>query len=502
MIKNKKIKMIFNVGIGIVFLVIILTFYNTFSLGEEYKFDSMVYDIEDGYIKNISSNTVISLFMKYFDLENCSIEVVDQDNNKIVSGLVMNGSKTILYDNNHSVLSSYVNVIKGDYTNDGIVDNNDFKQIGKCLVDNCSLEEYQMLSLDINGDGEIHINDLTLLDKAVTLGYTNISLDKDSMILQSEEMGRLVAKIEPNYGLNQNVKWTSIDEAIATVDAAGRVTGHQEGETKIQAMTLDGKLVDEATIKVDNTIQLFSYEGIAYIGGNDLSVGIKLIDYEGVTCSTSNEELATCEIKDKMLVMKAKKQGNPIITVISPKYGSTTYRLTTYSVYLNVMPKYICMTPNNVQYITVSGFHSGKLSFEASDDEMIRDSYMEVIYGRNMLKIQTGSKQGRAVLKVKEANGNSTDEVTIDVYRIGTSDIGKAAKVGQEVSTTIVGDNLGTLSCTSADENRATCRIEGNQLYVMPLAKGSVQIDISNQFEYNGQVSNCGKTQFLVVIQE
>ena len=119
-----------------------------------------------------------------------------------------------------------------------------------------------------------------------------------------------------------------------------------------------------------------------------------------------------------------------------------------------------------------------------------------------MLKIQTGSKQGRAVLKVKEANGNATDEVTIDVYRIGTADIGKSAKIGQEVSTTIVGDNLGILSCVSSDESKATCRIEGNQLYVMPLAIGSVQIDISNQFDYNGQLSNCGKTQFLVVIQE
>lgn len=502
MVKNKRVRLIFNISIGIVFLIGIFTFYSTFSLGEEYQFESEVYQIEDGYIKNISPNTEVSLFQKYFDLANCSVEVVNFDNTKLESGLVANGTKTILYDDNHSVISSYVNVIKGDYTGDGLVDDADFKASGKCLIQSCSLEEYQILSLDIDGDNELHINDLVLLDKTIATGYQGISLNKEQMVLQSEEVGRLVAEVVPSYGLNQNVNWSSLDEAIATVDDAGRVTGHVEGETKIQAMTPDGKFVAEATIKVDNTIQLLSYQGTAYVGGNDLSVGIKLIDYEGVLCSSSNEEVATCEIQDKNLVMKANKQGNVTITVTSPNYGEVTYQLVTYSVYLNVMPKYLCTTPGNISYITVSGFHSGDLSFDASDKEIIKDSYMAEISGRRMLKIEFGNKQGRAILNVKESNGNSSNEVTVDVYQISIPQIGSVAKIGQDVSTTIAGDHLGELSCVSEDTEKATCRIEGNQLIVTPLALGTVTIDVYNQFSYNNELYSCGKAQFLVVIQE
>ncbi len=374
--------------------------------------------------------------------------------------------------------------------------------MGKCLVQGCSLEEYQKKSLDIDLDGEFHLNDLMLLDRAISLGYTGISFDVDSMVIQSEEQGRLVARVYPSYGVNQNVKWTTDDETIATVDDSGKVTGHLEGETKVRATTMDSKLSTESVVKVDNTIQLLSYHGVGYVGGNDVVVGIKLIDYDGVSCSSSNEEIASCAIQGKNLVMTAKQQGNVIISVMSPKYGKVSYTLDTYSVYLNVMPKYLCTTPNNIQYITVSGFHSGNLSFEMSDSDIIKDSYMEEVYGRNMLKLVLGSKQGRATLKLKEANGNSSNEVTVDVYQLSIPQIGSVAKVGEDVSTTIVGDNFGILTCSSSDISKATCRVEDNQLIVTPLSLGNVTIEVSNQFSYNNSSYDCGKAQFLVVIQE
>lgn len=501
MLKNKR-RIILNVLIGVVFLVTIFKFYTTFSLSNDYIIESSVYDIQDGYIENISSYTDVSLFVKYFELENCSIEVVDSSNRPIDSGYVVNGSRTILYDNNHQVLSSYINIIKGDYNGDGMVNEVDFNELGKCLVSGCSFDEYQMKSIDIDLDGGFHINDLMLLDQVLVSGYKGISLEQESVVLQSGEQGRLVAKVQPSYGLNQNVKWVSLDENIVKVDDAGRLVGYQEGQTKVQASTMDGQFMAEAIVKVDNTIQLSAYEGIGYVGGEDVVVGIKLIDYEGVLCQSSNEDIATCYIEGKNLVMRAKQQGNVNVTVSSPKYGEATYKLDAYSVYLNVMPRYLCTTPNNIQYITVSGFHNGKLSFETSDQDIIKNSYMEEISGRNMLRIEFGSKQGRATLQVKESNGNASNEVTVDVYQLSISQIGSLAKVGEDVSTTIVGENFGVLSCVSSDEAKATCRIEGNRLIVTPLALGSVTIDVSNQFSYNKSSYDCGKVQFLVVVQE
>ena len=117
--------------------------------------------------------------------------------------------------------------------------------------------------------------------------------------------------------------------------------------------------------------------------------------------------------------------------------------------------------------------------------DIIKNSYMETMNGRQMLKIELGSKQGRATLKVKEANGNASNVVIVDVYKISIPQIGSVAKVGEEVSTTIAGDHFGNLSCVSQDTSKATCRIEGNQLIVSPLALGNVTIEVYNQFSYN-----------------
>lgn len=497
-----KRKLFFNILVGIVIVFCVLTFYSTFSMDNNYKFESMVYDIEDNYIKNVSSNTSVELYYKYFDMEDCSIKVVDKNNDEIVSGFVSNGSKMVLYDNNHNIITSYTNVIKGDFNSDGIIDMNDYYGMGKCLVSDCDMNDYLKLSIDMDEDGEFHINDLMLLDKAVTLGYTGIEIEQESIILQSGEQGRLVGKVMPNYGVNLNVKWSSDDESIATVDDAGRVIGGNEGSTIVRATTLDGKYIAEAVVKVDNTIQLESYEGKGYVGGNDIVVGIKSIDYDDITCSVNNEDYASCEIKDKRLVLKAKNAGEVVVSVSSLKYGSVTYKFEAVSVYFNIMPKYLCMTPNSAQGITVSGFDTGDLTFEYSDNSIIAKAGMEYYGNRRMLRIDAGSKQGRATLKVTESNGNTSNVVTVDVYYVTIADFGKEGKIGEEVSTTILGDNLGVLSCKSSDESVGTCRIDGNRLIVTPLKKGEVTITVYNKFSYNNQLYDCGNATFMVVVLE
>ena len=109
-IKNR----IIGIVIGVIFIIGIITFYYTFSLGDDYQFSSEVYLVENGYIKNISPYTDVSLFKKYFDYKNCYIKVVSKSNDDITSGYIYNGSKTILYDDSDHVISSFINVIYGD----------------------------------------------------------------------------------------------------------------------------------------------------------------------------------------------------------------------------------------------------------------------------------------------------------------------------------------------------------------------------------------------------
>lgn len=485
--KIKK-RSVFNVLIGLIVIGCMFTFYTTFSMNNNYKFESKFYNIEDNYIKGISSNTSIELYSKYFDMDNCSIKVIDENNDMIENGFVFNGSKTILYDTNNNVIGEFINIIKGDINRDGMIDGNDFYDMGKCLVNDCSMEDYLFFSVDIDDDSKFMINDLILLDKAITFGYKGINIEQDNILLQSGELSRLVARVEPSYGVNFNVKWVSNDNGIVSVDDAGRVTGHNEGTTVVKAMTLDGKYEKEIVVKVDNTIQLDSYEGIGYVGGNDLVVGIKAVDYDDITCSVSNDDYASCEINNKKLILKLKSIGMTEVKVSSAKYGEVIYKLDVKSAYLNVMPKYICNTPGNVSFITVSGFNSGNLSFEYGDNDIIASAYMEKIQNRNMLRINFGSKQGRTYLKVKESNGNNSDTVVVDVYYMTLADIGKVAKIGEEVSTVINGDNLGELSCKTSDSTIGVCRIEDNKLIVTAIGVGNVTVDVYNRFVYESSL--------------
>ena len=497
---NKR-KTIISLLFGLVFLGIIWTFYTTFSLEDDYQINSDFYEIKDGMIKNVSPYTSVSLFYKYFELDNCSIQVMDLSNRELVDGYVMNGSKTILYDNNHQVLASYINIVQGDFLEDGMINYQDFNEIGYSFVHSEELEDYQIQSMDLDLDGLVRINDLLLLDKSYQLGYESLDIIEDNLIFQSEESKRVIATIKPNYGLNQNLNWTSSNENVVTVDLSGMVTGHNEGEAVIRGTTFDGKVFDEVIVKVDNTIQLSSYEGVGYVNGNDIQVSIKLIDYDGVSCLSSNENVASCQIQDKKLIVKAVGEGSSTITVTSPNYGSATYQFTSYSTYLNVMPKYLCVTPGNVQLITVGALHTGELSFEIGDKEIIKSASMMMYQDRNMLRIEFGEKQGRTTLKVTESNGNASNIVTVDTYRVTIPQIGSQAVVGEDVSTTIVGDNLGILSCSSEDESKATCSIEENRLIVHPLAVGDVTITVHNVFQYDNYDYNCGKATFLVVIR-
>lgn len=94
------IKRYYYVVFGIIFVICIITFYSTFSINnEDPKYENLTYSIRDNYIENISQDTTVKLFKKYFDLKNCYIEIMDTDGNKLDNDkFISTGSKTIIYN--------------------------------------------------------------------------------------------------------------------------------------------------------------------------------------------------------------------------------------------------------------------------------------------------------------------------------------------------------------------------------------------------------------------
>ena len=79
----------------------------------------------------------------------------------------------------------------------------------------------------------------------------SITLDKHSMTMDKGTIQKLTATILPTNTTNKNVRWTSNNARVATVDADGHVRAYQSGTAIITASTTDGSnLSDQCVVTV------------------------------------------------------------------------------------------------------------------------------------------------------------------------------------------------------------------------------------------------------------
>ena len=180
MLKKNKIIKIMPLFIIITTSAITYNILYTYSLNE-YNFTSPIYNIEDKYIKNISTETDIKIFNDYFDLENCKIKVVDKDNKELQKGYVYTGSITQIYNNENELITTYTNIVKGDITKDGLSNLKDIETISSIILNNKNLEDYEKLSIDMNNDNEIKANDIALLKSYQSKQYESLKLNKSNV---------------------------------------------------------------------------------------------------------------------------------------------------------------------------------------------------------------------------------------------------------------------------------------------------------------------------------
>lgn len=152
----------------------------------------------------------------------------------------------------------------------------------------------------------------------VTLGEvtiiepTKISMDKEAVTVKVGKTTTLKATIEPEDATNQNVTWSSSDNAIATVKE-GVVTGHKAGTATITAETSNG-LKATATVTVEEIkvtkITLSQTEAKMTIGGElRLSATIEPTDATNkhLTWSSSDPQVATVDSNGKVTALSGGK---------------------------------------------------------------------------------------------------------------------------------------------------------------------------------------------------
>ena len=162
---------------------------------------------------------------------------------------------------------------------------------------------------------------------AVTV--TGVSLNKTTLTLNIGASETLTATVAPADAANKKVTWMSGNEAVATVDANGKVTGVKAGEATITVTTEEGGktatckvTVSDKEIKVTG-VKLNKSETSLLVGGNETLTATVLPEdatNQNVTWKSDKPEIATVDANGKVTAVKV---GEATITVTTEDGGKT-----------------------------------------------------------------------------------------------------------------------------------------------------------------------------------
>lgn len=145
------------------------------------------------------------------------------------------------------------------------------------------------------------------------VGVTGINLNKTTDNLKIGQTDNLVAKVLPENATNKNVKWSTSNESVVTVDESGKVKAVSEGKAEITVVTVDGsktaicKVTVTKPVKV-NGITLDKTEGTLKVGESyalKANVLPKNADNKDVKWTSSNNYIAKVDNLGKVTAVSA-----------------------------------------------------------------------------------------------------------------------------------------------------------------------------------------------------
>ena len=151
----------------------------------------------------------------------------------------------------------------------------------------------------------------------------SVSLNKSEMTLTEGESETLAATVTPENAENKSIKWSSNNEAVATVDANGTVTAKSAGTAVITATSTNGKSAG-CTVTVEKkqipvTEVRLSESTVGIVEGSTYKLTATVLpenttDSKNVSWSSNNEAVATVDANG---TVTAKSAGTAVITATS-----------------------------------------------------------------------------------------------------------------------------------------------------------------------------------------
>ena len=249
-----------------------------------------------------------------------------------------------------------------------------------------------------------------------TVAVTGVMLNKTETTILEGGSETLVATVLPENATNRNVSWKSSDEAVATVDANGKVTGVKAGEAVITVTTEDGKKINTCKVTVkSNTVNVtgvsLNKSSISIMVGTDETLVAKVLPEnatnQNVTWSCKNPEIASVDANGKVTGIKV---GRTIVTVTTEDGGKTAD----------------CAVNVSERPISVMGVELNKteLIFQIGDSETLVAS-IKPAYASNKKVTWVSDKPEIATV---DANGKVTGvKAGVATITVTTDDGGKTA---------------------------------------------------------------------------
>ena len=170
---------------------------------------------------------------------------------------------------------------------------------------------------------------VTLKAKWVTVPVESISLDTTEATIKIGGNIQLTATVTPNNAAHKDVRWSSSNTAVATVDDNGYVTAESVGTATITAKTEDGEKTATATITVEKEITDEQGPTIVSIKGEKDSEGnykviIKATDESGIEkVSVSGRDITDTKDSDGNYYFMPKQNGTYKIEVYDTEGNKT-----------------------------------------------------------------------------------------------------------------------------------------------------------------------------------
>lgn len=283
--------------------------------------DESVATVEDGVVTAVGAGEAVITVTTQDGGKTATCQVTVEDAYVPVSNITLDNTSLVLNEGESATLAA--TVLPENATDKSLVWSSSDESVatvndGEVVAVNMGTAVITVTTTDGGKTAEctVTVKDPDFVNvEVVSLNYTELDLK-----IGNTEY--LVSYIYPYNATNQNVRWSSSNDAIATVDG-GLVTAVSEGEAIITVTTEDGGKTAQCVVRVTapvlDIVGNTSTNDYVAFGGESVQLSSEV----PVTWSTSDESVATIDQNGKLQFLNDKDDVEVVVTATATEDGSS-----------------------------------------------------------------------------------------------------------------------------------------------------------------------------------